>query len=254
MAYQYQEQQSYEQHDNDYEEPVRKQSGFNLKKYIKNVCIVGSVLGLLGYGCSYIVDHVIDTQNYLSSTDEIVVGDGIIDQALTNEFTLNGQYYSFPCTLQTFLDQGWEYTDYSSDLENQKIKKDQYEYIYLENDQHQEISLRVSSPTGKKINMNDAYVVSLNNYETYDVDQVDITISGGIYTGMKCSDLDALLNENDWKHTKSTISEDWYYSLEVSDKDNPYEISYSINTEKENGERIVKDISIHAYENYDYKY
>ena len=251
VQYQYQDQQSNTQQE--YEQPIPKKRNFDIKKYIKNVCIVGSILGIIGYGCSYIADSVIDNQKYLSSTDEIVIGDGIIDQSLTNEFTLNEQYYSFPCTLQTFLNDGWTYTDYSSDLENQKIKKDQYEYIYLKNDEGQEISLRVSSPTGKKIPMNEAYVLSLNSYDTYDVDTVDITISGGVSTGMKCSDLDALIDENEWKHYKSTTSNNWYYSLEVTDKDNPYEISYSINTEKVNDTRIVKDISIQAYENYDYK-
>ena len=70
---------------------------------------------------------------------------------------------------------------------------------------------------------------------------------------MKCSDLDTLISEKDWNYYKSTTTENWYYSLEVTDKDNPYEITYSINTEKVNDERIIKDISIQAYENYDYK-
>lgn len=251
MAFQYQEQQSYKQQD--YDEPIKEHKRFDIKKYIKNVCIIGSILGVLGYGCSYIVDSILDNQEYLTSINEIVIGDGVIDESLTNEFTLNGQYYSFPCTLQTFLDNGWSYTEYSSDLENKKIKKDQYEYIYLENDDHQEISLRVSSPTGKKIPMNEAYVISLNSYDTYDVENVDIIISGGVFTGMKCSDLDTLISEKDWNYYKSTTTENWYYSLEVTDKDNPYEITYSINTEKVNDERIIKDISIQAYENYDYK-
>lgn len=251
MAFQYQEQQSYKQQD--YDEPIKEHKRFDIKKYIKNVCIIGSILGVLGYGCSYIVDSILDNQEYLTSINEIVIGDGVIDESLTNEFTLNGQYYSFPCTLQTFLDNGWSYTEYSSDLENKKIKKDQYEYIYLENDDHQEISLRVSSPTGKNIPMNEAYVISLNSYDTYDVENVDIIISGGVFTGMKCSDLDTLISEKDWNYYKSTTTENWYYSLEVTDKDNPYEITYSINTEKVNDERIIKDISIQAYENYDYK-
>lgn len=251
MAFQYQEQQSYKQQD--YDEPIKEHKRFDIKKYIKNVCIIGSILGVLGYGCSYIVDSILDNQEYLTSINEIIIGDGVIDESLTNEFTLNGQYYSFPCTLQTFLDNGWSYTEYSSDLENKKIKKDQYEYIYLENDDHQEISLRVSSPTGKKIPMNEAYVISLNSYDTYDVENVDIIISGGVFTGMKCSDLDTLISEKDWNYYKSTTTENWYYSLEVTDKDNPYEITYSINTEKVNDERIIKDISIQAYENYDYK-
>lgn len=251
MAFQYQEQQSYKQQD--YDEPIKEHKRFDIKKYIKNVCIIGSILGVLGYGCSYIVDSILDNQEYLTSINEIIIGDGVIDESLTNEFTMNGQYYSFPCTLQTFLDNGWSYTEYSSDLENKKIKKDQYEYIYLENDDHQEISLRVSSPTGKKIPMNEAYVISLNSYDTYDVENVDIIISGGVFTGMKCSDLDTLISEKDWNYYKSTTTENWYYSLEVTDKDNPYEISYSINTEKVNDERIIKDISIQAYENYDYK-
>ena len=251
MAFQYQEQQSYKQQD--YDEPIKEHKRFDIKKYIKNVCIIGSILGLLGYGCSYIVDSILDNQEYLTSINEIIIGDGVIDESLTNEFTMNGQYYSFPCTLQTFLDNGWSYTEYSSDLENKKIKKDQYEYIYLENDDHQEISLRVSSPTGKKIPMNEAYVISLNSYDTYDVENVDIIISGGVFTGMKCSDLDTLISEKDWNYYKSTTTENWYYSLEVTDKDNPYEITYSINTEKVNDERIIKDISIQAYENYDYK-
>ncbi len=251
MAVQYQEQQSYKQQE--YDEPIESYKGFNIKKYIKNVCIIGSILGVFGYGCSYIFDSVLDNQQYLTSIDEIVVGDGVIDESLTNEFTLNGQYYSFPCTLQTFLDNGWTYTDYSSELENKKIKKDQYEYIYLENEDNQEISLRVSSPTGKKISMNEAFVMSLNSYDTYDVESVNITLSGGICTGMKCSDLDTLISEKDWDYYKSTTSENWYYSLEVTDKDNPYDITYSINTEKVNDERVIKNISIHAYENYDYK-
>lgn len=251
MAFQYQEQQSYKQQD--YDEPIKEHKRFDIKKYIKNVCIIGSILGVLGYGCSYIVDSILDNQKYLTSINEIIIGDGVIDESLTNEFTMNGQYYSFPCTLQTFLDNGWSYTEYSSDLENKKIKKDQYEYIYLENDDHQEISLRVSSPTGKKIPMNEAYVISLNSYDTYDVENVDIIISGGVFTGMKCSDLDTLISEKDWNYYKSTTTENWYYSLEVTDKDNPYEITYSINTEKVNDERIIKDISIQAYENYDYK-
>ncbi len=251
MAFQYQEQQSYKQQD--YDEPIKEHKRFDIKKYIKNVCIIGSILGVLGYGCSYIVDSILDNQEYLTSINEIIIGDGVIDESLTNEFTMNGQYYSFPCTLQTFLDNGWSYTEYSSDLENKKIKKDQYEYIYLENDDHQEISLRVSSPTGKKIPMNEAYVISLNSYDTYDVENVDIIISGGVFTGMKCSDLDTLISEKDWNYYKSTTTENWYYSLEVTDKDNPYEITYSINTEKVNDERIIKDISIQAYENYDYK-
>ncbi len=252
MAVQYQEQkqQTYQQDD---EEIVNQNKSFQWKKYIQTVCKVGCVLGLLGYGFQSVFDHGINSQDYLSSTDEIVVGDGVIDDTLTNEFTINGDYYSFPCTVQCFLENGWKYTDYSSDLENQKIKKDDYEYIYLENENQQEISLRVHSPTGKKITMNDAYVISLYSYEKYDIENVDITISGGISTGMKCTDLDTLITKNDWNHTKSTTSDDWYYSLELSDKENPYDISYSINTEKVNEERIIKDISIHAYENYDYK-
>ena len=81
---------------------------------------------------------------------------------------------------------------------------------------------------------------------------VDIKVSGGLYTGMTCQEVDQLINENDWKHHKSTTESNWYYSIEYDNEDSPYVVSYSLDTKKKENQRIVTDITVNLYDNYDY--
>lgn len=253
MANQYQKQE-YIQHDyedDEYEETIQYPS-FDWKKYIKTVSIVGVVLGLCGSGISYVKENYFYTTKNTVSIEDINTGDGIIDSTLTNEFTINGDYYSFPCTVQSFLDNGWSFDIYSDSKATDKVKGDDEAYINLENEKGQRLFLGVSSPTGEKINVQDGYIVYLSGNSSYDEEDLDMSLSGGIYKGMTCSELDSLLEENDWKYFKNTTHDNWYYSIELSEKDQPYEISYTISTTQVDSNRYVDAITINAYENYEY--
>ena len=69
---------------------------------------------------------------------------------------------------------------------------------------------------------------------------------------MTCQEVDQLINENDWKHHKSTTESNWYYSIEYDNEDSPYVVSYSLDTKKKENQRIVTDITVNLYDNYDY--
>lgn len=109
----------------------------------------------------------------------------------------------------------------------------------------------VFSPTTKKISVRDAYVEYMSVYPDDEL-YVDIKVSGGLYTGMTCQEVDQLINENDWKHHKSTTESNWYYSIEYDNEDSPYVVSYSLDTKKKENQRIVTDITVNLYDNYDY--
>lgn len=258
MAAQYQEQDTKQhvEYEEESQEDLNVRPVFDWKKYIKTVCKVGVVLGLCGYGISFLSDVVSyhhSSDNNIIEIEDIQQGDGIIDSTLTNEFTLNGEYYSFPCKLQDLIDNGWDFSKYSDVTEKNTIKKNDRKYADLINDKDQSVFLALESLTGKKVSVKDSYAVYLSPMDPYEGEKVELHISGGIYTGMTCSELDELIAQNEWKYSKSTTNADWYYTIEYSEDDMPYEISYSISTKKENEVRYVESITINAYENYDYK-
>lgn len=126
MAKQYQEQNQNEYSDLDFEEVEEetqsKKYHFSVKGYIKKVCITGVILGLIGYAGSAIIngfDDGFDTDEGIS-INEIQKGDGILDDTLSNEVSINGEYYSMPCQLSEILDNGWEISEYSE--KKQKIR------------------------------------------------------------------------------------------------------------------------------------
>ena len=257
MAKQYQEQNQNEYSDLDFEEVEEetqsKKYHFSVKGYIKKVCITGVILGLTGYAGSAIIngfDDGFDTDEGIS-IDEIQQGDGILDDTLSNEVSINGEYYSMPCQLSEILDNGWEISEYSETKSKDKIKGDTTKYISLENDKNLNMFVAVFSPTTKKISVRDAYVEYMSVYPDDEL-YVDIKVSGGLYTGMTCQEVDQLINENDWKHHKSTTESNWYYSIEYDNEDSPYVVSYSLDTKKKENQRIVTDITVNLYDNYDY--
>ena len=88
MAKQYQQQNQQEYSDLDFEEVEEETQSqkyhFNVKGYIKKVCITGVILGLIGYAGSAVIngfDDGFETDEGIS-IDEIEKGDGILDNTL----------------------------------------------------------------------------------------------------------------------------------------------------------------------------
>lgn len=242
------------------QQPSQKKS-YDWKKYIKRVSQIGLCLCAIAYIGQAMLFHEVDIQpilqnqsaeHYVQTKDRITEGDGILDAQLTNEIMVDGDYYTLPCTLKYFTDNGWEIDEYSDDVKK-KISGYETGYVYLKKG-NREISVTVEAPYNETVRIGDGYVTGI--YTTYsqlfEESAVEFKISGGLYSGMTKNELETILKENEWEYRIDTTSDYTYYTITYRDDDFPYVINYNFDSNDTGDSAIMKLSSIYSYRSYDY--
>lgn len=235
----------------------KKDKSFDWKMFIKRFSQVGVVSCLVLAGASIIYEKYEDSKyaseytQKIQTLDELPTGDNVVGSSLSNDFTLNGDYYVLPCSLQSFFDNGWTVEEYYED----KLSDDINTYgtsIYLENN-GSKLYVTVESLTGKKTKVQDGYVT----YVSVEENEVEnLEISGNITfdtTEEEFNSFTSTLNQDDvYFHEYDDYS---YYTIHLdNDEDEPFNYSYTVYLEdKPGGVKKISEINMSCRENYLYQ-
>ncbi|MCR5796022.1 MAG: hypothetical protein K6G61_11835 [Solobacterium sp.] len=176
------------------------------------------------------VYHIYDFHYDVGADDYYDPGDGNLGDDLGEpELTLEGTYYHLPAPLHVFIENGWNiiYSDY--DVEPpEEVEGRWKEYIKLEKDGKILYSVRIGSPSGETIPLENSYVLGFSVDKYGDI---DIELPGGIrleddlddaMEKMKGSGLEYAYRSEDWGEEASvqkrldTYSDYKYWNVKLS--------------------------------------
>ncbi|MCR5796020.1 MAG: hypothetical protein K6G61_11825 [Solobacterium sp.] len=158
--------------------------------------------------------------NYEGGADEYYdPGDGELGDELSEpELILEGTYYHLPAPLHVFIEDGWNIVYHDYDEEPPAVLEENWkEYITLEKEGKILQSVRIGSPSGETIPLENSYVLGFGLDKYGDI---DVELPGGVRLDDDLDDVLENIKETGQEYVYTT--DDWGGEVTVQKRLNTY--------------------------------